>query len=409
MSEHKISFVWGADANFGLFSRDLEIADALVHSKEKYGYPENLRINYAKNNYKNVFNIIKKFKSCNFDKIGATLSFQSLSPIVLKNIGRTNDSLLFYQNLLAKYNKDNMRTYSELILALPGETYESFCKGICTLLEMGQHSSLFVYLCELLPHAVMANPAYIKEHKIRSIKVYFKNAHSKANTDDEIHEYSNLVRATDTMNEDEWVASNLFSTCVQAFHALGLLRYFAVYLHYENIAGYFEFYSELSNYLLNSKGRLGELWRDFKSRYDNSLKGNWHYFDEKFGDITWTYEEGMFLQAVYAWDEAIEELLPFLRRFDIPEDIFGDLLAYQKMIIRKPFDKEKEYTFSYNLPAYFEGIFEKNIADLKHEKTLFKINKVSQFTDWSQFARRIVWYGRRKESTLYHRDEYTYN
>lgn len=407
MAKHEIEFCYGVDSNFGMFDRDLEITDFLVETNKKYGFPKVFRTNYEKNSTERVFQICNTFNSVGMDR-GATVSYQTLSPEALKNIGRKNLTLEHFSELMRHYKEAGIATYTELILGFPGETYESFCKGICTLLEMGQHSSLFVYLCEILPHAVMADPDYIKKHKIRTMKVYFKNAHSKANTDDEIHEYSNLVRATDTMNEAEWVASNLFSTCVQAFHALGLLRFFAVYLYYEKVADYFTFYSELSNYLLYSKGKLGELWRDFKSRYDNSLKGNWHYFDPKFGDITWTYEEGMFLQAVYAWDEAIEELLPFLRGFDIPEDIFEDLLAYQKMIIRKPFDTEKEVTFSYNLPAYFEGIFEKNVADLKPKKTHFKICKIKEFTDVSQFARQIVWYGRRKEATLYHKGEYDY-
>ena len=103
MANHKIAFVWGADANFGLYNRDLEIADALVAAKESTGYPERMRMNYAKNNAENVFEIVKKFKACNFDRIGATLSFQSMSPVVLKNIGRTNNDLSFYKNLLTKF------------------------------------------------------------------------------------------------------------------------------------------------------------------------------------------------------------------------------------------------------------------------------------------------------------------
>lgn len=407
MAEHKIEFCYGIDSNFGMFDRDLEITDFLVQTNKSYGFPKVFRTNYEKNSTERVFKICSIFNSVGMDR-GATVSYQTLSPEALKNIGRKNLTLEHFSSLMRSYKEAGISTYTELILGFPGETYKSFCKGICTLLEMGQHSSLFVYLCELLPHAVMAEPEYIKKHNIRSIKVYFKNAHSKANSNDEVHEYSNLVRATDTMDEDEWVASNLFSTCVQAFHALGLLRYFAVYLHYEKIADYFTFYSGLSDYLLNSKGKLGELWRDFKSRYDNSLKGNWHYFDPKFGDITWTYEEGLFLQAVYEWDESLEELMPFLQKFKIKKDVFDDLLAYQKMIIRKPFDSKKKYTFSYNLPAYFEGIFEKNIASLQPKKTVFEINKIREFEDLSTYARQVVWYGRRKETTLYHRDEYKY-
>jgi len=102
MAEHKIAFVWGADANFGMFKRDIEIADELVKAKMKTGYPERMRMNYAKNSFENVFAIVKKFKECEFDRIGATLSFQTMSPEALENIGRTNSSLDFYKNLLTE-------------------------------------------------------------------------------------------------------------------------------------------------------------------------------------------------------------------------------------------------------------------------------------------------------------------
>ena len=101
-----------------------------------------------------MFQICNTLNSVGMDR-GATISYQTLSPAALKNIGRENLTLDHFSELLHKYNEAGVATYSELILGFPGETYESFCRGICTLLEQGQHSSLFVYLCELLPNAVM--------------------------------------------------------------------------------------------------------------------------------------------------------------------------------------------------------------------------------------------------------------
>ena len=405
MAQHRIEFCYCVDSNFGMFPRDLALIDFLVETKRKYGFPKIFRTNYEKNCTDRVFQICNTLNSVGMDR-GATISYQTLSPEALRNIGRENLTLEHFSELLRKYNEAGVATYSELILGFPGETYESFCRGICTLLEQGQHSSLFVYLCELLPNAVMSDPDYVKRHKIRSIKVYFKNAHSKASADDEIHEYSHLVRATDTMDEDAWVAANLFSVCVQCFHSLGILRSFAIYLYREKIADYFSFYSALNAFLLASPGKLGALWREFKRRYDNSLKGNWHYYSPLFGDITWTYEEGAFLEAVYAWQETIDELLPFLRQFPIPADLFDDLFAYQTMMIKKPLDEAQEAVFQYDLPAYFEAVYEGGGAVLQKRRTRLRILPKKQYTDWETYAREAVWYGRRKEANIYHRDEY---
>lgn len=406
MAEHKVEFCYGVDSNFGMFTRDLDIVDFLVETKQKYGFPKIFRTNYEKNCTDRVFRICNTLNEVGMDR-GATISYQSLSPEALKNIGRKNLTLEHFSDLMRRYNEAGIATYSELILGFPGETYESFCKGICTLLEQGQHSSLYVYLCEILPNAAMADPDYVREHKIKTIKVYFKNAHSTANSNDEIHEYSNLVRSTDTMDEDAWVASNLFSICVQCFHSLGILRPFAMYLFYEHITDYFTFYSGLSNYLLKSDGKLGELWRDYKQRYDNSLKGNWHYYNPLFGNITWTHEEGAFLQAAYSWEESIKELLPYVEQFNIPKDIFDDLLKYSEMIIKKPFDKEKETVFNYDIPTYFENIYERTKEPLKKVKTQFSINPKNSWSDWEDYAREAIWYGRRKEANIYHKNEYS--
>ena len=86
LAEHKTKFIWGADANFGAFERDLEIVDYLVSTKEKTGYPERIRINYSKANTDRVFEINKKFEQHNLSREGATISFQSLNPETLKNI-----------------------------------------------------------------------------------------------------------------------------------------------------------------------------------------------------------------------------------------------------------------------------------------------------------------------------------
>ena len=406
MAENKIEFCYGIDSNFGMFNRDLEITDFLVETNKKYGYPQVFRTNYEKNSTERVFKICNTFNSVGMDR-GATVSYQTLCPEALKNIGRKNLTLEHFAELMRRYREAGIATYSELILGFPGETYETFCKGICTLLEQGQHSSLFVYMCELLPNAVMSDPNYIKKHQIRSMKVHFKTVHSKASSDNEVQEYSRLVRATSTMDEDAWVAASLFSTAVQCYHSLGLLRFFAIYLYYENIADYFTFYSRLNEHLLSSTGKLGECWRKIKEHFDDSLKGNWQYYDERFGDITWTYEEGAFLEALYNWDNTFKELMPFLESFGIEPTLFTDLLAFQKMIIRKPLDSDKEVVLDYDLCNYFEDIFEKNRANLTKQKVLFKITPKNMFSDYKSYARQVVWFGRRKEATMYHKDEYT--
>ena len=93
-------------------------------------------------------------------------------------IGRKNLTMEHFSALMEKYNAVGIPTYSELILGLPGETKDSFCRGLCKLLESGQHNSLSVYYLEMLPNSDIADKGYIQKHGIQVIKVPFNHIHS---------------------------------------------------------------------------------------------------------------------------------------------------------------------------------------------------------------------------------------
>ncbi|MCL2513510.1 MAG: hypothetical protein FWF08_06375, partial [Oscillospiraceae bacterium] len=136
LSKNKIEYCFCADANFGIFGRDEEIVDYIIQNREKYGYPKVFRPCYAKDKDERVFSISKKLNAYGMDK-GATMAYQTLSPAALSNINRKNLTLGHFSKLLAMYNEAAIPAYSELILGMPGETYESFCEGICRLIESG--------------------------------------------------------------------------------------------------------------------------------------------------------------------------------------------------------------------------------------------------------------------------------
>ena len=79
MGQNKLDHFTICDANFGIFpDRDLLIADKLIETNYKYGYPRNYVINYAKNQKKEVVQIVSKFINSNFPNYGLTVSFLSL-------------------------------------------------------------------------------------------------------------------------------------------------------------------------------------------------------------------------------------------------------------------------------------------------------------------------------------------
>ena len=395
MSENHIAFIWGADANFGMFERDMDIVDELVRCKKENGFPEKMRMNYSKTNYENVFRITKKLCENDCDRIGATLSFQSLSPEVLNNIGRKNMSFDFFMELLRKYREEHIKTYSELILGLPGETYESFIAGLGKLLEMGQHLVFEVYGCILLPNSQLGQRENVEKFKIKTVKTEMLRGHT-TQTAVSIPEYNNLVVSTSTLSREDWVRATYFYWFLKAMHGNGLVRLFAIYLYYEKGVKYQDFYERLIEYTVNTPDfilhdRLLVLMEKAQrmSRGESFEKLTF----EPLGDFIWNEYEYLVLYMLKDFDVFFEQITPFLRSFDIPEDIFSDLMKYQKAILRRPFDEAAEIELNYDLHEYFSHIYlnEKKPLEKCRHKLVLKDSQPRN--SWRDFGKYVVWYG----------------
>ncbi len=408
LSDSKIEYCFCADANFGMFKRDIEVADYCIELKKKTGYPDVFRPCYAKENDENVFEICSKFNEYHIDK-GATMAYQSLSDAALENVNRKNLTVEHFADIVKKYNYAKIPTYSELILGLPGETFDSFCDGLCKLLEAGQHNSVSVYHCEILPNSIMGSKEYIEKYSIDSKRVKFNHIHS-AETEEEVSEYSEIVMGTSTMSKEMWVRSNLFSVTLQCFHSLGLLRCFAIYAHYEKNISYREFYDKLFDFVLNNpESVFGKVLNRYADKLMHSLEGDWNYHNPAFGNIVWFFEEGMFLECMYNYDDFEREISPFIESLDINEEILIELKKYQKAVLRRPKKTGEKLLLNYNFTEYFDSVYSGEYRPLqkKIETVEFKENRL--FDDWYSFAKNIVWFGRRKGATMYTSDKDLYS
>lgn len=401
LAKNKIEYCFGADANFGMFERDLEIVDYLLESKRKTGYPKVFRPCYAKNSDDRVFEISKRLNSLEMDK-GATLAYQTLSDDALANVRRKNLTMDKFANLLSKYNEAGIPSYSELILGLPGETYESFSKGICELLEAGQHNSISVYHCEVLVNSEFGSPEYIEKHGIEIARVPFNHIHS-ANVKEEVTEYSNLVIATNTLSHEMWIKANLFSVCVQCFHNLGLLRAFAIYEYFENALSYYNFYTKLLEFFLSSEGSLVyDLLNTFSEALKDTVSGQWMYENPLLGEITWFFEEGLFLEIIMNFERFWQEIIPFLKSLGVEDKLLNELISYQKSLVKLPGEEDKIFNFSYDFNSFFASAYKNTATRLQKTPTLVKTITSSTPKSLKEYAKELVWYGRRRGATLRH-------
>jgi len=122
-----------ADDNFGMYREDEEIADYLGYLMDKHNWPKYIRTTTGKNQGERIIRVMRKAKG----RLPMTSAVQSLNPVVLENIKRSNISLETYEQIQKEVHNLGMQSYGELILCMPGETKTSFMKAVHDLLETG--------------------------------------------------------------------------------------------------------------------------------------------------------------------------------------------------------------------------------------------------------------------------------
>ena len=112
-----------------------------------------------------------------------------------------------------------METYTDIILGLPGETYDSFANGVSRIIQNGQHNRIQFNNLSILPNAEMGDPGYRQRFGIKTVESDTINIHgSLSEGDDEISEVQQLVVATGAMPQQDWVRARVFSWTAGLLH-----------------------------------------------------------------------------------------------------------------------------------------------------------------------------------------------
>ncbi|MQF67520.1 hypothetical protein FIM07_03660 [SAR202 cluster bacterium AD-802-F09_MRT_200m] len=268
----RIELLYNCDANYGLLRRDFSLTQSMVDVKIKCGFPKQFRAAYAKNSNLKVFEIAKLLNDADMNK-GVTLSFQSLDDRTLETIKRSNIKVQNLQELIGLYFRESIPTYTEIIMALPGETYDTFANGIQQILDAGQHDGLNIYVCIVIPNAELADPAYIAQHGIRSVKTPVLLQHSSP-AKDPLVEYYDIVVETNDLPEQDFKRMFLYSWVVQAYHCLGLTQYIAIYARLQFGISFRTFYERVLDFAeRNPQSLLGREFQVVSKIVDDAIEG----------------------------------------------------------------------------------------------------------------------------------------
>jgi radical SAM superfamily enzyme YgiQ (UPF0313 family) len=115
-----MSELMNADINFGMYKQDLVTANVIREIQDKYNYPKTVIVATGKNMPQRIIDVASIIKGW---QLGA--SIQSTDPGVLKASSRENITSNAYKKLIDFGNNSNAtKTYTDLMVALPGDTKE---------------------------------------------------------------------------------------------------------------------------------------------------------------------------------------------------------------------------------------------------------------------------------------------
>ena len=409
IAQQKIKYVFNADSNFGMHPRDREIAEILVETKKQHGFPEKFRTCFGKNTDDKIYDIAMLLHTQDLEK-GITLARQSNDEQVLENINRKNIKLDTYNNLQVRFNEGNVPVYSELILGLPGETYETWKRGIEEMLQAGIKNQLFVYLCQIFPNTDMANPEYQQKFGIKTQKIQLNEIHGRIRSSSLVTEFEEIIVTTDAMPLEEWRRTAVFSWTMMVLHSLKVGFFTMLYLAEQHGLQFTDFIAYVAN--LKFAEDQGPFLRreiaQFRENTDRLLAGLGRgRILPDYSPIYWDEEEASFLRIAEDLDQFYSEFLDVVMNFlkdsgkTFDEHEVREVVTYQRLRIPTANDSENtSYEFSFNLPEFFERWQTASPVPLKKERQVMNVTRKEYKGEMARFARETILWGRKSGTML---------
>jgi radical SAM superfamily enzyme YgiQ (UPF0313 family) len=411
-AEKKIEYIFCCDANFGIQKRDVDIAKYVAEVKQATSYPVALSVQNTKNATERAYQTQKILSDAGLNK-GVALSMQSVDMTTLEAIKRDNISLNTYMELQRRFTRDKVETYSDLILGLPGETYESFVRGVDQLMENGQHNRIQFNNLSILPNAEMGDPAYQAKYGMVTVESKIINIHGeRIELDDDVPEVQDLVIATSATPLADWRRTRVFCWMTALLHFDKLFQIPLILAH--GISG-MSYRDMIEAFMAADPARyptLAEINAFFHSEAEAIQKGGSEYvFSKEYLNIFWPADEFIFVKLTADgkfdafYDEAGKLLAETLsaRHSGLPMDVIDEAVQLNHALVHQPFARENtKMRLRYDLLDYWRKVRDGEQPLLREAPLVVEIDRTSKpYTDFQKWCREIVWWGNKKGAYLY--------
>ncbi|MBF0395648.1 MAG: radical SAM protein [Desulfobacterales bacterium] len=332
MGKNKIKTIFFADSNFGILDRDIKIAEYLCSVKNRYDYPENVIIQYSSktNECMEISRLLISSKIIT----NLVLSIQTMDKQTLFNIKRKPISEEYCKSVQNEYVKNRLPVTVQLMIGLPGSTYESFKRDIDYVVDEKMFPAIFP--TRILPNSKLNEPDYRKEHGIISDIIITEESEGE------------FIVAANSFTHDEYKKIYMLSTFVNfaiCYRTLKYITYFAATEKQINQSDVLEFFIKLSD----SSSILSNIIQIIKTEVDDFLER------KKFRDVREIAKNAyLTIETQNQWDDFYQEIKDILHKhYNIDKELIETVIHVQKRILPSKFNPQTPIQLDYDFSAYY--------------------------------------------------------
>ncbi len=238
-----------ADANFGMYPRDEEVALHMRSLQDEYGWPNAFDVTTGKSHYERIVRVVETVRN----KMFISGSVQSLHDNTLETIKRKNIPFDSYHELQRDLRDKGVMTTVETIIPLPKETKDSFFDGMRKLIGSGV-SAPTVYTSMILKGTELASRQSRDIHGLETRYRILPRQFGEYRGE-KCFEVEEVCVATNHMSFEEYLECRGFALVASAFSGV---QYDVIHRHLQELG------LDLFDYLYR-------LWELIKER-DSDLK-----------------------------------------------------------------------------------------------------------------------------------------
>jgi radical SAM superfamily enzyme YgiQ (UPF0313 family) len=200
-----------ADSNYGMFERDVDISAWIGEMQKRYGYPTFIDATTGKNRPDRIIRSVEKVSGA----LVVYQAVQSLNDDVLRNIKRSNIKLNAYEEVMIHIRGRGLRSNSDLIVGLPGETLKSHVSAIHSLIDAGTNQMHNLQLV-LLKGSELETLETRKEFNFQTrFRILPKNAGLYGG--EKVLDIEEIVISSDTMSFDDYIETRKYHLVSSVF------------------------------------------------------------------------------------------------------------------------------------------------------------------------------------------------